>query len=246
MGDHWRSVLDQCQDAKQWKGKSREFVTSTAEKYKLPSSFEDKDNNPTAAGPGAHDKETNSQRPTLRLEEPGISWASCSHHFVLVVDCLPLQNIICGHAPLLNDSFRPLMSRVLDSLLRLIGQGWTPPSMIDDPVIWTRRENNQLADYLCNYTMDSRRSSWRHERHVGDEDFSGIGNLLVFSDGGTRPDCSASAWLVGHLIKSKEGWRFKPRVAAGMYFEAPISSFMAEAIALENAALELERLLRSA
>ena len=84
--------------------------------------------------------------------------------------------------------------------------------------------------------MDSLKCDWRKERQISRLLGS---NVVVFSDGGTRPTCSASAWVLSVLHEGK----LVPAVAGGLYFAQPISSFTAEAIALEQATDELKKWL---
>ena len=129
------------------------------------------------------------------------------------------------------------MHRVLENDAGFISHGMMPPSDISDPIMWTHRENNKLADYLCNRTMDDVKGEWREVRDYSAERAR---NVVVFSDGGTRADCSASAWALCVVI----GQTLHPVIAAGIFFQVPISSFAAEAIALENATRELRQWLR--
>ena len=85
--------------------------------------------------------------------------------------------------------------------------------------------------------MDTKKASWREEReHVRE---SGD-NVVAFSDGVSRNDCSASAWVL--CVWATRGGKRKliPVIAAGIFFPAPISSFAAEAVALEEATKELK------
>ena len=84
-----------------------------------------------------------------------------------------------------------------------------------------------------------RKGTWRSEKPI-DRCRYREHNILVFSDGGTRPGCSASAWTLGVMSRKDNELCYTPIIAAGIFFESPVSSFMAEAIALENACKELE------
>ena len=117
--------------------------------------------------------------------------------------------------------------------------GLLPPSSAADPVLWAKRDRNSVADHLCNRTMDTLRCAWSEVR---DSDVDPLGNAVIFSDGGTRSDCSASAWVLCIL----QNGILVPRVAGGLYFNPPISSFAAETIALEKATDELRAWLARA
>ena len=61
-------------------------------------------------------------------------------------------------------------------------------------------------------------------------------NFICHSDGGTRgEDCSSARWFLEAVVV-RDGLRYTFPVALhGQYFEEPISSFLAEAIALDEA-----------
>ena len=161
-----------------------------------------------------------------------IPWESQQGRFLFVVDCQPVQRLACGHTSLLNEQFRPPLHRIVDNLAEFIGLGLLPPSSAADPVLWAKRDRNSAADYLWNYTMDTLQCAWSEER---DSDVDPLGNAVILSDGGTRTDCSASSWVLCVL----QNGVLVPKVAGGLYFNPPISSFAAETIALEKATDEL-------
>ena len=120
-------------------------------------------------------------------------WESDTMRFAFVVDCQTLQGLACGHTALLSDELRPLISRIVRNIVSLVGTGRLPSCIWSDPIRWERRVRNKVADYLCNFTMDVKKCSWRELRNTNVRLDS---NLLIFSDGGTRQECSASAWLL--------------------------------------------------
>eukprot|EP00959_Pyramimonas_sp_CCMP1952_P321678 6731239-Pyramimonas_sp.AAC.1 len=145
-------------------------------------------------------------------------------HQRALTDCQPLQRIVCGHMPLRGDDFRFLFTRFTQTIINIMGSGRLPPNDRDDPVRWMDRSHNVLAYSLCNFTMD-RRSSWREVRQPAGVIPPGA-NLLAFSDGGTREDCSASAWALGTVAEAG----YEIVAVAGVLHEPPIHSFMAKAI----------------
>ena len=169
---------------------------------------------------------------------PDISWDEGCHRFVFDVDCQPLQRISCGRTPLLNDSYFPLFRRILDNLKDIFKEGFVPPRLVDDPVLWVRREKNKLADYLCNVTMDRKRS-WSRTRSI---DMPSKYHWFAVSDGGARPQCSACGWSVGICFMVDGAYKFEPLVVAGQYLEPRVNSFLAETLALEQATLEMKKL----
>ena len=107
----------------------------------------------------------------------------------------------------------------------IFGFGWEPPCLWSDPVRWRHREHNKKADWLCNYTMD-RAATWEH---VVDIDISPPFNLLIHSDGGSRAECAAAAWLVESIDLNGT---LQLVAMAGIYIPQKLSSFEAEGIAL--------------
>ena len=85
---------------------------------------------------------------------------------------------------------------------------------------------------------------WCQERSTAaDLDLAKSSIILVYSDGGTRPECSASAWMLG-IASAECDKGLKPMIVSGIYFQTPSSFFLAEAIALENATKELASFIR--
>ena len=85
--------------------------------------------------------------------------------------------------------------------------------------------------------MDTRKEQWREERVVSREPGD---NLVVFSDGGTHLDCSASAWVFCIWVDRGCVRILVPAIAAGILIPTPMSSFAAEAIAFEMATKEVK------
>lgn len=89
--------------------------------------------------------------------------------------------------------------------------------------------------------MDIVKGPWREERQTTAHPSS---NVVIFSDGGARTNFSARTWVVSVLVDADGVQKLVPMVDAGLYFQEPISSFAAEAIALEQAMLKLRQWLR--
>ena len=121
-------------------------------------------------------------------------------------------------------------------------KGWQPPRAWQDPVTWHPRGRNIVADHLANYTMDYG-ESWGK---CLEWPFIGTSlaecNFVAHSDGGTRASaCSASAWIVEVGVIQGGRWIYRPLAMGGTYFSEPISSFLAEALGLEECTLFLRR-----
>ena len=69
-------------------------------------------------------------------------------------------------------------------------------------------------------------------------------NLVVHSDGGTRSkNCSAGAWVLEVGRIEKQQWTCCVLARGGTFLSDPISSFLAEGIALEESSLLLRKLV---
>ena len=164
-------------------------------------------------------------------------FASSCHRkpFVFVVDCQPLQRVVSGHSPLHAPDLDPVFQRIPSNLAQMVSVGFNPPRIWDDPIFCRKREHNARADHLVNYTMDCQ-STWT--RHL-DWPFDGIAfddcNYIAHSDGGTRKDqCSAAAWIIEAVLNRDSHAETKPIAMAGIYISTPVSSFLAESIALDE------------
>jgi len=104
-----------------------------------------------------------------------------------------------------------------------------------DPVVWHNRELNKRADYLVNHTMDARRS-WHQICPIPRSNLSLIeANFIIHFDGGTRgDDCSAAAWVIEARVHHEHQLLEFPIAYCGKFMSPPVSSFVAEAIALES------------
>ncbi len=69
--------------------------------------------------------------------------------------------------------------------------------------------------------------------------------MLIQSDGGLREgDCAGAAWIIGLWGEDGHGLRYEPLAAHGRFLEPSCLVFLAEAIALDEASAELQRLFR--
>ena len=137
-----------------------------------------------------------------------------------------------------------MSERITTNIQSIFKAGWRPPRAWDHPIAWHRREHNVVAGFLANYTMD-RNEFWNK---ICDWPFPGHGlqdcSFVVHSDGGTRwGTCSGSAFIVEAGVLGKEGWVFKPLALNGTYFHSPMSSFVAESLALEEATVLLQKMI---
>ena len=177
------------------------------------------------------------------VEKP-LPWQLQGRRLCFVVDCKPLQQVSCGLSPLLAANLKVSFETITQNLSWALEKGWLARRAWDDPVLWRRRSENVIADYLANHTMNIGKSwfeafDWPFEGRLLKEC-----NLLAHCDGGSRrQSCSASAWVVEACIFQHGQWLRKPLAMSGTYFDQQISSFTAETLALEDCTCFIKRLL---
>jgi len=149
--------------------------------------------------------------------------------------------VVNGETVLSDLSLAPMFERITRNIFGMFESEWRPARDIDDMVCWQQRSWNVRADYLVNYTMESRRS-WFQSGHITTEDLANA-NLLVPTDGGTRAGtCSAAAWCIEAVV-CRGGFAVTiPILIAGTFISDPISSFTAESIALDEAVEAVRKL----
>ena len=250
-GDKWRQFRDCCRDLGEWMAKSTSFLRTVCEQWGLPQfdrRAEPQEKPPACKKQRLHNHTLDSipiSHAGLQREQADYDWELCGRRFTFIVDCKPLQAVVCGHSLLEDDGLQPTMAQLLQNLGCILDEGWIPPRAWHDPVVWTRRERNQKADFLANLTMD-RAATWAT---ANDWPFEGWSlnecNLVAHTDGGTRraKNCSASAWIVEVGRLTKDGWEYKNLAIGGTYFEKAISSFSAEALALLECSVFIRRLV---
>ena len=233
FGLDWRHRLRSCQSESEWKQYELVFINTLCARWSLPKLF------PTCVSENAT-REVRVQRPKYVLPSaeslviPKTCMPKSSGRLVFVVDCQPLSMIVGGHTPLRSTTLRPVFTRICRNLGELVQHFELGTDDADDPVHWVPRGDNQLADSLCNYTMDIGRS-WTHQ--WGCSNLSSFCHSYVcFSDGGRRSQTSAaSAWAICTGILSHGKWTFNLLMAGGIFHAGDVSSFTAEAIALQEA-----------
>ena len=140
-------------------------------------------------------------------------------------------------------SLAPLLNRITRSFWDIVCCGWRPPRECDDMVLWHRRDWNIRADHLVNFTMDERKS-WYQCFPFEPADLERC-NLTIHTDGGTRANsCSAAAWCIEAVVRRGQYETTTTLMIAGTNIATPISSFTAEALALEEAALAVTKITR--
>ena len=161
-------------------------------------------------------------------ESVRLEWHKASGCFVFIVDCQPVQRVLCGHSPLLAAELPNTYQKIADNLGQVLDEGWQALQPWGDPVIWGPRGENVTADFLANYTMDTA-ASWSK---CFDWPFAGRQvqdcNFVIRSDGGTRcGQCSAAAWVVDVGLFTEGCWDFRRLGMGGTFMPSPISSFSA-------------------
>ena len=249
-GADWRSFRDSFETEHHWATQAPHFISSVCKAWSLP------DLSPPSIVQELCSQPAPKRHRTRRsLDEcprlhgatgfnNAFGWESKFGRFCFITDCRPVQQVTCGHSALQEPLLTTSYHRLTHNIAALIGHGLFPPRRWDDPVLWRPREQNLIADYLANYTMD-RGESWSE---VFAWPFSPRGvrscNLVVHSDGGSRKGtCSASAWIVEAGTFLEGQWHYQPIAMSGTYFPEALSSFYVETVALEECTLFLKRLV---
>ena len=171
-----------------------------------------------------------------------LPWDTAAGNFVFIVDCKPVADILSGRALLQLAELQPVYERMTANICRLLGSGWEPHQLIGDPVVWERRENNCIADYIVNHTMD-RREDWTQVFDAINENIWS-GNLICHSDGGRRDEsCAGAAWFLESRTVNCGAPVCSPRAMRGIFIASPTSSFIAESLALDDAISYVCRLI---
>ena len=250
-GPGWRTVRDQCKCITEWMQRASTFVNIVCEHFKLPQvASKAKPEAPPAAKRARHVRASLDERPHAHRHAPATvsayDWADVGCRFVLVVDCKPLQSVIMGSALLMQSQLHGCCGKIVDNLAALLEDGWRPPRDWHDPVVWHPRDQNIVADFLANYTMDVG-ESWSKAL---DWPFPGVPlprcNIVAHSDGGLRRSSgvAASAWIVEVGMVDGGSWTYRPLAMGGTFVAAGLtSSFGAEAIALQECSLFLRKLI---
>ena len=247
FGPGWSELRDTC-NFPEWMSRLPFFINSVCEQWELPvlpssSASEpqhvevrEKRRRTTSMG----DMPSSHSPPGQELE---FDFGTFRGRFVFVVDCEPLCEVVCGRSPLNDPSLEPLLVNITNSLQSILFSGWLPPQKWHDPVLWRRRAHNRLADFLVNYTMDTKQS-WTSLRDIPDN--FGEHNISCHSDGGTRRGaCSATGWVIQAWRRHGDGWEHFTLATGGTYFYSPISSFSAETAALAECTSIVRRLVEA-
>ena len=97
-----------------------------------------------------------------------------------------------------------------------------------------------------NHTMDVK-TDWQKTYHPPIDDYNTWDtNFICHSDGGTRGEsCSAIGWLIEAIVVRGELRHVFVVAMAGKFLSSPVSSFLAETMALDDAISFLTHLIRS-
>ena len=250
FGVNWREIRNGFHDKAAWMKQCPSFINKICEAWGLPKLQLEKpvlDDELVEATRDAkrvkcigsiHDRPVEHDSPEVQPLK--LEWARGHQCFVFMVDCQALAEIINGRMPLLADELETCLEDAVNHLEALLARGWLPHGFWTDPVKWVRRSRNVVADYLCNVTMDQRQTWHEVFRELLPQDF----NILVHSDGGSRSQCSAAAWIAEACFMYEGAWKTIPIACSGVFFECRMSSFSAEAWALYHAINFCEKFIR--
>ena len=154
---------------------------------------------------------------------------------MFIMDSQVVQQVVCGHAALTNETYRLVFRSITSRLVRFIDGGVLPPRATADPVQWRPRRYNAKSDWLCNQALDTKSSFSFIENDL--ENYC-VGNVQweAFSDGACRGDgFSSFAWIIYATWPLGED-RHRFTIAFGYeHMEGNHSSFATELWGLERA-----------
>ena len=250
FGVDWRSLCDSMATSAEWRLKEEFFVNTFCALWHLPPLGEHGcgDVGVCAVPRPKHQRlsslDDRPQQHSIDGVDTCAPWERTRGRFLFVVDCKPVQQVSCGTSPLRALDLHGSFDAMSHDLQAILVSGWLPARSWDDPVMWKQRGQNTISYFLANYTMDNQRSwletfEWPYDDHALDNC-----NVIAHSDGGTRRDrCSASAWIVESCVLREGKWIREPLAMGGTHYDNPISSFSAEALALQACILFVRRLL---
>jgi hypothetical protein len=164
-------------------------------------------------------------------------WASDFSQLEFVTDNQTLANIAVGAALVQSNKHEEVLRSAVASLESLFSNSFAPRYWSLAPVVWRPREQNKLADALCNCAMNHKcNAEWicssRQHDYVNDLCF-----LQVHSDGGVRHEdaCSATAFTVISFVPEGNDYKRNLLYAACKYYPYNMSPFHAEALAFRDA-----------
>ena len=142
-----------------------------------------------------------------------------------LADILNANECYKGNDPKILSS----LEQSTELLCRFVEEGWSTREMGHDYLLWRPREQNTLADFFANISMDKKESwqwTWPGAKHI-----RSVPSYQLFTDGGRRDDETASAaWAIFIIIKG--GFKL---AGTGALFLTETDSFQAEVIAVELA-----------
>ena len=178
-------------------------------------------------------KQRTLDRDQLLICPSWLRWTADRGCIRISVDNQLLADLCAGNTKLQSEHWRPVFRRILRDLQYILTKScWTMNDPIGN-VKWVRRHYNQLADYVAGKTLRMGRS-WSHTfaPRVFDKPDC---NLALFTDGGFRRGCGASAWvLCASYPKTPDP--FVIFQAGGHYWDeaCQMNSFTSELHALEE------------
>eukprot|EP00930_Biecheleria_cincta_P021706 TRINITY_DN16000_c0_g1_i2.p1 TRINITY_DN16000_c0_g1~~TRINITY_DN16000_c0_g1_i2.p1 ORF type:complete len:403 (-),score=38.54 TRINITY_DN16000_c0_g1_i2:13-1221(-) len=248
LGAFWRQTRDKMTKAV-WKEMRDDFIAPTWAIAKLPTEgYKFRSNSVREEGDASNKDRLrfsgNMPEENEIADTPAalLAWEPWEVRFLFISDSKVLVDVLNGRAALHDEEDIPILERIVTRLHSLVALGWNPPSLLDDPVVWMPRAHNKIADGLADLTMD-RKESWERNFHRSVP--TSCCTIVVQTNGGRRSEkCAAASMIVGVLSKVDGVCSYEPWFAKGLYFEASLSVFQTEAIALEAAIAWVTREIR--
>merc|ERR1712196_558301 len=75
---------------------------------------------------------------------PQIVWDQVGHRFTFIIDGQPLCKIVNGKSPLQQLDLQIVFERITNKIFGMFKNDWAPNVLRSDPVVWHRREYNEI------------------------------------------------------------------------------------------------------
>ena len=239
LGSQWRTVRDDTLSFCEWRRLCQDLVDKLCDTWKLPGLRRPLGRPVVAEGqrqPSVLDYAALVEAPFSELpHDSDSSWQRGPQCFKFILDSRSVAQVLNGQAVLKDDAYGPLFERMGANTAKLLGKGLLPPRPWDDPFEWGPRCFNVRDDAVCNLVLDT------------DTDFAYLSSdveaimrmrphFFIYSYGGCRgQEVTAISWVIYAVVAAADRWQLIDMAVQYRRLSGDMSSFRAEAPAVEAA-----------
>ena len=238
MGETWRETRNACNNFLEWRHHCDRLVDQLCAKWRIPllpqrqavghiPCFQDSrrsDYEALAGSPFSEKRHQDDDR-----------WEPGRRCFLFIMDSQVVSRILNGKMHLATGEHMPLFTRIGKRMAFLLGGGWQPPRLYDNPFEWRPRCYNTRADALCSIVLDT----CAEIKYTSDDLHDVLQlqpNFLVYTDGACRGDgVSAFAWVIYLVVFDGKEYSHVTVALQGRLVQENLSSFITEALAVDGA-----------